>query len=30
MKMTDKYAKVTDRTVFEGMEKFKSAIEKLA
>ena len=30
LKMTDKYAKVTDRTVFEGMEKFKTAIGKLA
>ncbi len=30
MKMTDKYAKVTDRTIFEGMTKFKNAIEKPA
>ncbi len=30
MKMTDKYAKVTDRTIFDGMTKFKNAIEKLA
>lgn len=30
MKMTDKYAKVTDRTVFDGMTKFKNAIEKPA
>ncbi len=30
MKMTDKYAKVTDRTIFDGMTKFKNAIEKPA
>lgn len=30
MKITDKYAKVTDRTIFDGMTKFKNAIEKPA
>ncbi|MGZ3726417.1 MAG: tyrosine-type recombinase/integrase [Pseudobdellovibrio sp.] len=28
LKMTDKYAKVTDKTVYEGMMKFKQAISK--